>query len=121
MAEFQIVDGFNNTGTLANVVIVPKSSEIKFEERTTAISGQVKSRGYAHQYWEYKLSEDEFDAQKTEYGVSEADPSNEVTVNTRTNKFSVFDTYNAVIVLDRYERNGAFWNVRYELSFMEAI
>ena len=121
---YQIVDGHDNEGTLADVTLQPASPIV--EAGRVRVAGDTLSYadGFETAYWAYEdlLPNSDYETLLTEFGVSAAE-SNEVTVRTYSRGTRTFANYNAVIrkPLKAKYKEGFWRNVVFELTLIEAL
>jgi hypothetical protein len=129
MSSYQIVDGYNNAGTLATFSPQPASPGILYPRRDIAVSGHEYVNGQPYTFWQYKgiIPASQYDALLTLFGLSNTVVSNEVTVKTMTDPDrTTWANYNAIIVLPvngqdvTYERG--FWrDAKFKVKLVAAL
>jgi len=129
---FQLALGHNNAAGLADLVTLPVSPGPPYTPglkyaRTIIPSSQKKYRDGLYTEWRFSfLTKAQRAAFETQAGLSEAVPWSEVTINTLTNDYTTFDTYNAIIWRpdpeDSYTMDrGKLLDVVYRLVQLEAL
>lgn len=120
---YQIVDGYNNEGTLADVTVQPRSQGFIAGRFTTAGDGSTVTDGFPSTTWEYTaLTEAQFAALNTQFGISRDTPSNQVTIKTNPHEDEdTWGAYNAIIHYPNITREGnyrsGFWHdVEYRIT-----
>jgi hypothetical protein len=109
---YQIVDGHDNTGTLADVTIQPKSPGVLATRRTTGGDGTVYEDGL-YVVWEYtNLSDSQWDTLITEFGLDGV-YTNDVTIRTKKNDDRSFVNYNGTIVKPEQDQDVRRTNYMY--------
>jgi hypothetical protein len=122
MSTYQIVDGFDHAGTLADVTIQPRSAPAQYARMQVGGDGLVYADGYLRTSWIYNsLTETDFAALLTEFGFnSDSVTANEVTVKTKGSSRS-FATYNAIIYRSKPSFDFYMKRVEFELVLVEAL
>jgi hypothetical protein len=125
---YQIVDGHNNAGTLADVTIQPRCPGISVRVVTDGNGGRV-IKGKGRTQWIYEnLTAAQFATLLTEFGLSYTTaPSNQVTIRTTVNHSATaldrsYANYNATISIPP-EPNFEWWwkAVVFEIVALEAL
>ena len=120
---YQIADGWNNTGGLADLVIQPASpGGLQIPQRVNADSGDAYHEGEMFMDLVYSLNEDRA-ALETQLGVSITVASNQVTIRLPDNNYT-FANFNAWVEYptggQRFNRNA--WNqVVYRVRIKESL
>lgn len=119
--EYQLVDGFNNVGTLITVTPQPRSTGIQYPRTVYAPAGTYVD-GSAYTIWIYDvLTRTQFNTLRTAFGLSDTVVFNDVTIKTLAND-NVWRTFNARIEYIPQERDPYFWkNVEFRLYNLEAV
>lgn len=122
MSTYQIVDGWNNEDTLADVVVQPRSDGLIPGRFSRAGDGLTYHDGYPSTIWEYTaLTDAQFYALNAQFGISRDTPSNKVTIKTNPHENAdTFMVFNGVIEYPEVPRDGRYregwWrNVQYHI------
>jgi len=117
---YQLVDGFNNTGTLVTVDPQPRSTGIQYPRVVYAPAGTYAD-GSAYTLWIYEsLTRTQFNTLRTAFGLSDTALFNDVTIKTLGND-NAWVVKNARIEYIPQERDPYFWkNVEFRLYNLEA-
>jgi len=121
--QYEIVDGHDNSGSLAAVTPQPRSTGIQYPaKRRFSASGAVYVDGSMTTTWIYDvLSRTERNTIYTQFGLSDTTIYNEVTIRTRGND-DAFAVYNATVVAPEVERDVAFWeDIEFKFINLESI
>ena len=122
---YQIVDGYDNAGTLADVDPQPKSGGLMYPERIAALDGTEFDDGLLYTDWVYTmLTAAQYDSLLTAFGLASA-ITNEVTVKTITDD-RTFANYNGMVVKPRMGKDvkynrGFYHDARFRIKHMEAL
>lgn len=116
MSTYQVADGHDQAGSLADVTSQPKSDGVFFTREITGLTGIAYDAGTAWFEWQYSsIMAADLATLLTELGVPVGTKSNEVTVNTRQDPVNnTFANYNAVVKhpdLDGKPKYGRYRNV----------
>lgn len=123
---YQIADGFDQTGSLADVLVQPRCEGIIYPDRIVALDDTEYDDGYGLTKWEYSmLTSDQFNALLAQFGLSSTVLTNDVTISTRIDD-RTFANYNGKIVLpingkERKYRRGFWRDVTFRIKQLEAI
>jgi hypothetical protein len=119
---YQIVDGYNNEATLAAVTVQPLSQGIIAGRFSIAGDGSKVHDGFPSTVWEYTaLTDTQFAALNTQFGVSRDTPSNQVTIQTNPHEDAdTWQVFNGIIDYPNVTREGnyrnGFWHdVEYQI------
>lgn len=101
---YRIADGFDNEAGFADINPQPASEAVRYPELVYYGNGQAEFDGapYVELLWS-GLSRTQYNALRTQLGVSDTVASNDVTVRIRLND-NTFDDYNATLIYLRSER-----------------
>jgi hypothetical protein len=121
MTTYQIIDGHDNAGSLVDVSVQPRSTPMSYPEQQHTPDGTYPD-GPLTQAWEYDtLTEAEFDALLTEFGLALGTHFNDVTIKTREND-GTFANYNARIIYPgSLARKWFYRDVSFGLIYLEAL
>lgn len=120
---YQVVDGYNNAGTLADMTPQPRCPEIEPGLLRNDGNGVLVEDGYSScdLIWS-ALTDDELDTLYTQFGWSDTVPSNEVTIRLKANSDRDFANYNAVADRPRGRYEDGFWrDMRAHIHHMDAL
>lgn len=123
MTKYQIADGWNNTGGLADLIVQPATpSRIEVPDRNYSADGLTTPAGEPYVDLIYTiLSNDEFPALNTQIGVSLLVPDNLVTIKVRKDD-GTFGNYNGIIHYpDKAQHVMAGWKATYRVNLKESL
>lgn len=117
--QYEIVDGYNNTGTLAAVDPQPSSIGIMYP-RVRYTPGAIYADGDPYTEWEYtSLTRTQFNSLRTAFGLTDTTIFNDVTIRTLDTGNS-WTAYNGRIFLVPKNRTRYFWrNVTFRIINLE--
>jgi hypothetical protein len=127
MMTYQIADGYN-AESLTDAVMQPRSPGLEAGRFSVGGDGMTVIDGYPSTSWLYSaLTDAQFAALNTQFGVSRSAPSNQVTI--QTNPHEDEDTwliFNGIINYPRITRegnyrNGIWHDVEYRITRLTAL
>jgi hypothetical protein len=126
MSSYQVIDGYDNAGTLAAVSTQPKSQGVFYADEVTGLDGSAHDEGTAFFEWVYTfIPRADLAAVLTELGVPVGTKSNQVTAKTMKNMPNeTWQDYNAVVLhpnLDGKHKKGFYRNVVIKFTDAEEI
>lgn len=123
---YQIADGYNNAGGLADISIQPATNGLRAGRRIVAGNGQVIEDGFYTTELVYGyLTATQYTTLLSEFGLSGV-VANEVTIRLPQNDGRAFANYNAIIIKPdmpseaRFERSK-YLNIRFIVRRIAAI
>lgn len=124
---FQVAIGFNNVLGLTDLSIEPRFSGIKYPAVIFSVSGKKYRDGqpFAELRWDY-LRKADWGTILSLFGLSDSNPSSEVTVRILKNDFQTWGNFNAIAVIPEFEdgivhERGKFLDVVIVLRNLQEI
>lgn len=116
---YRIADGHDNEAGFTDVTPQPRSEGILATETRHSLNGTRHQQGL-YVIWEYTaLNDTQYSSLLAQFGISEATPTNEVTIRTRDNAHSLTNKNGTILLPERgvdARREMGFWrDVRFTI------
>lgn len=121
MTVYRIADGHDQEANFADIAPQPASEAVRMPELVYYGNGQAEFVGlpFLDLAWS-GLSRAQYNALRTQLGISDTVASNDVTVKLRLNS-DTFDDYNATLIYLRTERREAWGWSRFSVRLNNLV
>jgi hypothetical protein len=123
MPLYQVAQGHDNSGALANITPQPRCSGVRYARRTYSADGQVYEDGALLSAWEFTaISESEYAALLIAFGLTAA-ASAAITARTVISNDRTFGIVNATIIrpAEARFREGVLRDIAFDLVDIEEL